>query len=215
MPILFSRFFRLFAVLCLSAVADVGVAADQWRFKVSLDGDEIGYHNFSVNRNGAEETVSIEAKFAVKFLLVTAYTYDHKNTEIWRDGCLQSITSNTDDNGDLFWVNGIRQGEQFAVKSNEGNATLDGCVTTFAYWNPAFLKQARLLNSQNGRYLPVTIQSKGRETLTVRGQSVQADAYTVAGDGFDTIELWYTPEGEWLRLASTTAKGYRITYDLL
>lgn len=215
MPTRFSLLSRLFAALCLTVVAGLGHTADQWRFKVSLDGNEIGYHNFTITRNGNQETVTIEANFIVKILLITAYTYNHKNTEVWQDGCLQSIASNTDDDGNTFWVNGIRKGAAFEVKTKSGNNLLDGCVMTFAYWNPAMLKQARLLNSQNGVYPQVTIQSKGQETITVRDQNVQADAYTISGNGFDTIELWYSPSGEWLRLASTTAKGYRITYDLL
>jgi hypothetical protein len=33
----------------------------------------------------------------------------------------------------------------------EGTQRVDGCVLTFAYWNPEMLGQAQLLNSQDGQ----------------------------------------------------------------
>ena len=68
----------------------------QWRFKVSLDGREIGFHDFVVSRQGNQRMVEISADFDVKILFINAYRYDHANSEIWKDGCLQQIRSETD-----------------------------------------------------------------------------------------------------------------------
>ena len=208
-----SNSFALFLTLILLTFSLLSQAAD-WRFTVFLDDDEIGYHNFSVKPNGATETVTIEAQFKVKFLLVTAFQYDHSNTEIWADGCLQKISSNTNDDGEEFWVNGELQGEQFVVTNKQGSTTLPGCVMSFAYWRADLIKQSKLLNSQTGEYLSVSIKDIGQDNITVRGKSVTANHYIITGKGFDDIELWYSADGYWQRLASTTENGYRITYEL-
>ena len=204
--------FKLPLVFILLTFSLSSQAAD-WRFKVLLDGDEIGYHNFNVTTN-SPETVTIKADFKVKFLLVTAYEYNHNNTEIWTDGCLQKISSNTDDNGEEFWVNGEQQGDQFVVKNKQGSTSLSGCVMSFAYWRPELVKQKQLLNSQTGEYINVNIQDRGQDSITVQGKSVTANHYVITGKGLDDIELWYSADGRWLRLASTTEDGYRIIYEL-
>ena len=43
----------------------------------------------------------------------------------------------------------------FQLSTNEGDTTLPGCISTFAYWDKSFLQHDQLLNSQTGEYLEV------------------------------------------------------------
>jgi hypothetical protein len=50
------------------------------------------------------------------------------------------------------------------------------------------------------------------ETLEVGDRELASERYTLAGPDF-SIELWYSPEGEWLALESTTKEGRKLRYE--
>ena len=84
---------------------------------------------------------------------------------------------------------------------------------SFAYWNPRFLNQSRLLDPQTGEYLPVDVQPLGREQLTIRGEPVLASAFRLRARNLD-ITVWYSEDDEWLGLESVAKGGRIIRYVL-
>ena len=87
-----------------------------------LNDKPIGFHNFSLTRDGERQTLTTEASFDVKFLFINAFRYRHDNVEVWSDGCLESIYANTDNNGDFFSVRGERYDEVMRVTGHDGAA---------------------------------------------------------------------------------------------
>ena len=139
-----------------------------WEFSVLLDGSKIGYHRFELSQRGDMQEVRSEASFDVRFLFVTAFRYRHSNRELWADdGCLSRIDSMTRQNGDRLSVQGARVGDAFQLETVDRTDTLRDCVMTFAYWNPEFLEQSKLLNPQSGEYLPVDVEPLGVQPVTV------------------------------------------------
>lgn len=209
------------ALMFLSPLAGATTGADdasapdrEWRFRVLLDGDEIGYHSFELTDDGERARLRSEASFTVRFLFFDAYKYRHENEEIWRDGCLQAIDARTRVNGKSLEVRGERLEEAFVVAADQADQSLaDECVMSFAYWKPEFLDQERLLNAQTGEYVPVTIEPVTEEELEIRGEAVRAVRYSLAA-GSLAMQLWYTPEREWLALESTTKGGRLLRYEL-
>ena len=188
--------------------------AQEWHFTAFLDDEEIGYHHFTAAAQGNGITLKSEAEFNVKFLFINAYSYVHNSDETWQGNCLQTITSTTDDNGKQFSVSGSVQGEQFIIKNNEGSQQLPTCIMTFAYWNPDFLSQKKLLNVQDGNYLEVEIKPTGQEMIMARGTTVPANRYQLTAKDLN-IQLWYSTDGDWLQLESLTKGGYKLSYRLL
>ncbi len=191
---------------------EVAQPSQQWNFQVYLDKLPIGSHSFLKYGENEEYEMRIDADFVVKFLFFTAYTYKHSNREQWRQGCLQTIESQTDDNDDLFTVSGRRNADVFEVVANEQSKQLPGCITTFAYWDPRFLTQTALLNSQTGEYMPVEITGPTPGTRVVLGQSVDAQRYRIRNDTVD-IKLWYSADGDWLALESTLESDRTLRYE--
>jgi hypothetical protein len=188
-------------------------AVRTWRFDVSLDGRRIGEHSFvAAERDGVVEIES-QARFTVNLLFVPVYRYEHRNREVWRDGCLARIDARTLDNGEELRVRGELAAEGFSIQGPDGAATLPGCIKTFAYWDPRFLAEERLLNAQTGEYETVRAQDRGTDTLLVAGRAREAHRHTLEAAGFQ-IDLWYSPQGEWLGLESRTPEGRRLRYDL-
>ncbi len=184
-----------------------------WNFKVYLDKKEIGYQNFKLTSKPNGSNVSIEAKFDIDFLFINVYSYRHNNREVWQDGCLRSIESKTDDNGENFFVLGSAQNEDFTINSQNGKQRLKGCIKTFSYWDANFLNSTHLLNSQTGEFSPVEIRKLGNTEINVNEQLIPAVHYQISTRDFE-IELWYSPDhSEWLALKSTTVDGDVLRYQ--
>ena len=206
-------FIGLCGLLWLSTAIAIGQSPQQWRFKVFLDEQMIGYHKVMLNPDKTRATVQIEANFDVKFLFFTAYRYRHKNQEIWQNNCLETIESRTNDNGDIFYVNGLREQQGLTLYTHEGTQTLPGCVRTFAYWDPRLLQANRLLNAQTGEYLDVDIRLLGVEPLVIADQTITARRYRLLAENIE-IDLWYSENMHWLALQTTTDSGRQLRYQL-
>jgi hypothetical protein len=201
------------SMLLLSASATASASTEEWRFRVFLDDAEIGYHRFSLQGDGPERQLESEARYNVKFLYVTVYRYAHDSRERWQGNCLKQVEANTQDNGKTLAVRGTQAGDRFVVTNTRGQANLPACVMTFAYWNPDLLGQSRLLNVQTGEYMDVQVRVLGEETLTVRGTAQRALRYALETRDF-RIDLWYSPNKEWLALESNTEGGKKLRYQI-
>lgn len=206
----------LAALLLTTAVTTQAMAAnDNWRFKVLLDGDPIGQHNFSVATNSGQIQVRNNASFAVKFLGFTAYTYQHNAAEQWQSHCLSRMQTSTNDNGEALKVNARRMANTnsgLTVNTGKTENTLPGCIRSFAYWNLAYMKSPQLLNAQTGELVRTQFKPMGSDTLTAAGQTVPAQRYRLTGKDIQ-IDLWYSNRNRWLGLESLK-DGKRIRYVL-
>jgi len=184
----------------------------EWRFRVLLDGADVGTHTFRVVESDGERRVASDARFTVKFLFIDAYTYAHEARERWQGECLAQLEARTDDNGKRIAVRGATDGARFEVEG-AGGTRPPGCVMSFAYWNPAMLKQSRLLNVQTGELTEVRIEPLGEENVVVRGVATNARRYALHAPKF-RIELWYASGENWVQLESRTVSGRMLRYEI-
>jgi len=200
-------------ILALPVTSASAAKSQSWDFSVLLDGDKIGYHRFELTDTNGERRVTSEAKFDVRILFINAFRYRHENTEFWSDGCLRKIDARTQANGKKLAVSGTQVQDKFIVDDGSETNALADCVMTFAYWDPEFLQQPKLLNSQSGEYIDVEVEPLGSEPITVRGQEVAASAYRLTAKKMQ-LKLWYSAENEWLALESVAKGGRIIRYEL-
>ena len=118
-----------------------------------------------------------------------------------------------DANGKRISVSGEQTNAGFLVEKGDKPVELPECVMTFAYWNPEFLDQSRLLNPQTGEYVDVDVEKVGDETLEVRGEPVAATRFRLTADKVD-LTLWYSTDDAWLALESVAKGGHIIRYEL-
>jgi hypothetical protein len=188
-------------------------AERSYEFSVLLDGSPIGFHHFDLLPRESGLEVRSEASFDVRFLFINAFRYRHTNRELWEGECLHVIESSTRQNGKEFVVSGERVSKSLEIDANGKSDRLEGCVMSFAYWNPRFLEQSRLLNPQTGEYLTVEVRPLGREQLTIRGEPVLASAFQLKARDL-VITVWYSDDEEWLGLESVAKGGRIIRYVL-
>lgn len=201
-----------FAALCLALPA-AGSELRTWSFRVLLDDREIGEHQFTLRAAGEERELRSEARFDVRLLFVNAYRYRHEALERWDGNCLQSLTARTETNGERLAVSATARDGRLFVERPAALEAHEGCVMSFAYWNPQILKAQRLLNSQTGELLPVSITPLGEETRPVRGEPRVAQRHRIQAPGLQ-IDLWYA-DGRWIALEAPAAGGRRLRYELM
>jgi hypothetical protein len=195
------------------AEADGAGAARKWLFKVYLNDKPIGFHDFRIEETADRQVLSTQAEFDVKLLFITAFSYRHENTETWQGDCLVEIDARTDNNGEELIVAGERRDDRFSLRTAAGADELEGCVQTFAYWNPAILEADRLLNSQTGEYEDIEVAYSGSDTIRVGDRDVVAERYTLTAKGGD-IKLWYSADDRrWLALEAPAKGGRSIRYE--
>jgi len=207
---------KIVASMIVSLTMSVSVmAADQeWRFQVYLDDKKIGTHDFVLQQLDKQRKLKSEANFEYRLMFVKLYGYEHENTETWVGDCLTGIESKTDANGKPFKVSGSLQGDRFLLRGTAGEAELPSCSMSFAYWNPVFLQQERLINVQNGEVHDIEVSEPELVQIEVRG--VMQPAYRYSLDAGELkIELWYSENHEWLALETEARGGRRLRYKLL
>lgn len=185
----------------------------RWDFTVYLDQKKIGSHSFEVTSNAGVTEVRSEAVFRYTILFIPAYRYEHSAAERWVDNCLHGLDASTNANGDRISVSGERTGGSFTVVADQRPEYLPECVMSFAYWNPDFLEQPRLLNPQTGEYVDVSVEEVGDEVVQVRGQDVEATRFRLTAYDVD-LTLWYSKNDEWLALESVAKGKHIIRYEL-
>lgn len=196
--------------LCLLALnpALASTVPADYHFDVYLDDKPIGTHSFVFDAAGDGYRLTSTASYQVKFLFVTAYQYRHESTEQWRGGCLRSIDSTTDDNGDSYRV----EGDASAIRVNgEPTPVAVDCVRSFVYWDPRLLESPQLLNSQTGELEPVTLDSLGQSPLPW-GEDGRPHQLLSLATPRTPIELWYDSSGRWLGLRSELDNGRVLSY---
>lgn len=185
-------------ILCSSAAT---AQEEQWRFRVLLDDQPIGTHVFVLDTQDDARVLRSEANFTVKVLGIPVYRYQHEATEHWRNDCLRSLRSSTQDGGKTVHVE---------LQEHD----LKDCVMSYAYWNPQLLQQRQLLNAQTGKLDRVQIMRMDSAPIAVRGQTQPATRWRISGLDHP-IDLWYANDhDQWLGLDSTVSGGRQLHYRL-
>ncbi|HYW04429.1 MAG TPA: DUF6134 family protein [Gammaproteobacteria bacterium] len=200
------------AIALLLGASGAGAAPRRdYDFRVLVDGKPIGTQSFHFTEDGAGYEMSTEARIKVRFLFFTAYRFHQTAVERWRGGCLRTIRSRTDDNGNRFRVRGRAVDTGLSLTVNGSEDTLDqACVHTFAYWNPRLLRSQRLLDSETGKLKKVSLARLGRRPLPW-DPDTRATSYRLhTGDG--PTQLWYNANGRWLGLRSKLKNGHTVVY---
>jgi hypothetical protein len=202
----------LAAAFLLLLIAN-SAAAREWHFDVSLDGLPIGTHDISLQENGEARSAVSNMRFRVSLLGFTAGSYEQHEEESWKGDCLTWIDTRTVEKGAVTTVSGRLEGGNFVIDGAGAQQQLPACVMSFAYWHPRVLKQPSLINVQTGASTPITVHALGKDAYTVRGASVDATRYRIE-TARNRIDVWYSPDGEWIGLRSTSQQGHVLAYKL-
>ena len=211
------RLFLLSVLLTVSS-AVVASAAGALPYGSSLsfvayrNGEPIGRHTVTFDRDGNELRVSTSIDLAVRFMGFTAYRYTHRAQEVWSGGALVSLASTTDDNGAKHNVTAIRAANDITVTHDGKTTVLPSRTLPSSHWNIEQVRQSMLLNTQKGTEAKVNISQGPRENVKTSSGFVPATRYSYTGDV--VMNQWFDDRGRWVKTSFKASDGSTIEYVL-
>jgi len=181
-------------------------------FAVYRNGEPIGKHTVTFQRNGSDLSVSTTVDFAVKMMGFTAYRYSHRAQEVWNGGAFQSLAAQTDDNGTKYAVQAQRKPTGIEVERNAKRDVLGPGVLPSSHWNFAQIGQSSLLNTQSGVQSRMQVVPLGKETVKTATGSIAATHYRYSGDV--NMDQWFDDRGRWVKTTFKASDGSSIEYIL-
>ena len=175
------------------------------KFLINHEGKVIGYHHVDVEETEAGTKVRTTVQMRVKLGPIPLYRYNHDAFEIWRDGRLVYVSSETRDNGVDTYVKAWRDEDVLMVDSSEFSGPAPDDLILSSYWNKALAAPGRVLNIQTGEIMDIAAESFG-ETPAPAG--IIADHIRLVGTL--TLDLWYDG-ARWVGL-KCEIDGQRIDY---
>jgi hypothetical protein len=203
------------ALPALPARALTGVpATGDLEFTVLRDGTAVGTHSIRFHRDGPGLEVDVATHVNVKLPLVglSVYHFEHTDHEVWRDGALVSLASRTDDDGTARHLDVSRDGGRLRVRSNDAEHASPADLVPASLWDPELVHRQVLLNTLDGREMPISVEDRGIDPVPVHGHAVDARHFVVSG-GLDR-ELWYDHDGVLVKVAFAAKDDSRIEYVL-
>jgi len=181
-------------------------------FDVLRQGNEFGSHvvRFSETSDGSLE-VEVDVDLKAGLGPITLFRYELDATETWKDGKLVALEGRVNDDGTREGVRAKSEGNSLVVDGDGYTGEVAPDILPASHWNVAQTTAQRLLSSENGELIDVTVRSLGRETIEAGGKSVVANKYLMDSD--IDVTLWYDDAGRWLKLAFE-ARGQSIEYVL-
>lgn len=185
-------------------------------FTVFRDDSPIGYHNFEFHPKGEQLEVEIDVELEVKLMFVTAFKFRHVASEVWENGRLLRMESETNDDGDPYKVKVKRLGEGLLVEVNGQQKLAPGNLLPSNLWNRDLLKFDKFLHPILGKIMPLKVSELGkREADTVGGEKLAVEGFVIEGGKDFRRELWYGADGRLIEVGFNAPKdGSRITYRL-
>ncbi len=144
--------------LAFAALVAAPARAEDYAFKVFCNGNQVGYHEVHVRHEEDETDVDVDAHIDVTMAGIEVYRYRHRSHEVWRDGKLEALNSETDDDGEAKSVT-VHPGDNgmLVVENNQGSHEVPSDLLTTDLWNPEVLGKRELLDTESGRTLKVQV----------------------------------------------------------
>ena len=212
----------MFKRVCLAAVAMVWIAGPALatapdglllEYRVLRDGFEIGRHKVQFSHDGDDVmTVETEIRITVAFLFVTLYSYRLDASETWRGERLVALQSNTDDDGDLYAVRAVAEGDGLVVDAGDNSWTAPAMIMPSSLWRRDMARGSLLMGVEQGEAIAVSFYDQGRENIVVGCSGMSATKVVVSGEL--ERELWYDEDGMLVHLRLIARDGSAITYVL-
>lgn len=177
------------------------------QFLIKRSGKVIGFHNVDVTQTETGAIAETTIRMRVKFGPIRLFRFDHKAVEEWRDGVLYSLSSETNNNGDDDYVRLTRSENGFEIEGSGFSGTAPASAMPSSYWNRSLVETDRLISTQTGEIIEVTVDDFGR---TMAPHNRAAEQYRITGTL--ALDLWYDGP-QWVG-SQFTIDGEELVYEL-
>lgn len=149
-------------------------------------------------RGGFEARTLIDVE--VSFAFLTLYRYRHEVREWWRGGFVRAFRVRAEDGDERREIVGEPAGAGLRVRTPRGVREVPlGVMTDIAFWNPAIVRQRRLLDTWDGDLVGVRGRGGAHERITLGDREVEAVRYELSAESGREATVWYDRSGRWVR----------------
>lgn len=183
-------------------------------FDVFRGRSDFGSHEVRFSREGEDLLTETRIRLRAGFGPITVFRYEHDARARWNGDVLVSMTSRTLKDGDTFEIDArMRDGALVTSGVAEGGREISERFTSpilpSSHWHAYPLAAERMLNTETGEPMAISVTYMGREEIDADGGTIMADHYRL--EGSLTLDLWYDEDGRWAACAFD-ARGQSIRY---
>ncbi|MFQ5774139.1 MAG: DUF6134 family protein [Kiloniellaceae bacterium] len=171
----------------------------------------IGGHRIRFARSAGRFTVRTDVEIEVGLFGAPVFRFTHHAEEVWRDGWLQAVVSDTDDDGRPYRVRAERRDGIFGGTVNGARFTVSGYIIPSSLWHHDTIAVEALFDTIDARVKLVRAKLLGSEPVPVGGKPVTAKHYALFGE--IERELWYASDCRLVRVAFLARDGSEITLE--
>jgi Family of unknown function (DUF6134) len=198
--------------LAMTTIGAAGATKDR-HFSVLYGDRRIGSHSIVYSSDGEDTRVSTEIHLVAKVAFFTVFAFNHRSEEIWRDGRLMSLRSETAEHGEILHVEGAVTPDGFRVVSKAGQLIAPAAtLTSNSLWTPAVLEQATVVDAQHGGIVDVRARRIADEDILIDNRAIRATRYTFITPNL-AGSIWYDQERLWVH-GEFERDGSKIHYQL-
>ena len=146
----------------LMATPAMAQPTEGYRWRVTRNGTAIGSHNITFTERDGERTAVSENLVAPRVMGVVVYRFEHRLTEVTRDGRFISVRSSLNRNGTIINVTAEASAQGVALRGPEGPARLPALAAPLSWWEPGrFGGATRLFGTTTGRVMDLRWAREG------------------------------------------------------
>jgi len=168
-------------------------------FRMFWKRKEIGIHRVSVRPEGEAGSwrLATDIDLEVKVFIVGKIVFKHHAEEVWRNGRIMELKSETQSDGKVYGVSGRAEGNDFALKGPAGPYLAPGSMlTTNSLWTESVCAQRQLIDATNGSVIGLVTKERGAKSVATEAGASTARAYDVVSP-LIAGEFWFNDEGVW------------------
>ncbi len=186
-------------VLC---VRPARAAPASVRFKVVREGREAGFHRVTVVQDGASLRAVAEIEIVVRLLSFTVFRYRVDAEEVWRDGRLFSVQSQSEKQGRANRFVAQADAGGIAWEGTAGRGRLPPDAAPLTWWREASMRQT-LFDPATGVPLPAP---------PLRAAAGAGVRWSVTADPGGEAS-YAAADGAWISFSTKGEDGSAIVYQ--
>ncbi|WP_374369420.1 DUF6134 family protein [Dongia sp.] len=183
-------------------------------YTVTRDNDPIGTQKLEFTAENDDGLLVVtDVEIDVRILGLSFYRFTQHIEERWQGGALQSLLSQTNDDGEERLVDLKREGDRLKGRYNDKTRDVPGSLIPSTLWHPDAIKQTEVLDTVRGRVHQVTVTDKGQVAVAL--PIGQQDARRYAFTGELNRDVWYGPDATILAAEMKAKDDSTIRQQLL
>ncbi len=169
------------------------------QFDVVRNGENVGDYRVSFQKQGDEWHITSEMNMSISVFLLFTYRYQYRAEEVWQGERLKKLSVSESRNGKKMSLSVKADNHYLLGEGQSGPIRIKLPILTTSHYNSAVLSGDQVLNTLTGEINRYTLSPQQQEQIMTNKGMKNVHRFLYEGE-LDKTEVWYTPEGHWVKL---------------